>query len=330
MTQVAGTTDTLDIVGIQEDIEDMIFDISPTETPFLTMAKRKKDSNTYHQWQTDALAAAAANKQVEGDDATYVTATPTVMLANWCQISRKTLSVSRTADKVRKYGRAKETARLITKYGKELKRDIEFALVQNQATSTVTTSATARSSAGLETIIGMLSGGANGNRSIIATNTTGTTPGFATGNWTAPTDGTTSALDETQFIAALDLAWSDGGDPSIIMMNSSQKRKVAAFGGASKFAGTYVPNAGKTQSMVVGGVDLYISDFGEHKIKLNRYMRTRTVLCLDPEYVSVGFLDGIQYEPLAKTGDAEKSMLIAEFCLIVDNPDAHSKIPDLT
>lgn len=323
MAQVSGTTDTLDIVGIQEDIEDMIFDISPTETPFLTLAKRKKVTNTFHQWQTDALAAAAANRQVEGDDASFTTATPTVMLANWCQISRKTLVVSRTADKVRKYGRAKETARLITKYGKELKRDMEYALVRNQATSTVTTSATARSSAGLETMIA-------GNRIIQTGNTTGTTPGFATGNWTAPTDGTTGALDETLFVSGIDAAWQDGGDPSIIMMNTTQKRKIAAFGGATKFAGTYVPNAGKTQSMVVGGVDLYISDFGEHKIKLNRYMRTTTIFGIDPDYVSVGMLDGIQYEPLAKTGDAEKSMLIVEFCLVVDNPDAHFKIQDLS
>ena len=323
MAQVSGTTDTLDIVGMAEDIEDVIFDISPTETPFLTMAKRKKVTNTFHQWQIDSLTAAGANRQIEGDDASYTTATPTTMLANWCQISRKTLVVSRTADKVRKYGRAKETSRLLTKYGKELKRDMEYALVRNQASSTVTTSSTARSSAGLESMIA-------GNRIIASGNTTGTTPGYASSNWTAPTDGTTSALDETLFVSGIDAAWQDGGDPSVIMMNSTQKRKLAAFGGASKFAGTYVPNAGKTQSMVVGGVDLYISDFGEHKVKLNRHMRASTIFGLDPDYISVGMLDGIQYEALAKTGDADKSMLIVEFCLIVDNPDAHFKIQDLS
>lgn len=322
MAQVSGTVDTLDIEGIKEDIEDMIWDISPTETPFLTMAARKSVSNTYHQWQTDSLAAAAANRQIEGDDASYTTATPTTMLANYCQISRKTLVVSRTADKVRKYGRAKETARLITKYGKELKRDMEFALIQNQASS-VGGSATARSSAGLESMIA-------GNRIVASGNTTGTTPGFSGGNWTAPTDGTaTVTLTEALLYSALEAAWIDGGDPSVIMVNSSQKKQFAPFGGASKFAGTYVPNAGKAQSMVVGGVDLYISDFGEHKIKLNRFMRTRTLFALDPEYVSVGILDGIQVEPLAKTGDAEKFMLVGEYCLIVGNPDAHAKIQDL-
>jgi hypothetical protein len=136
-------------------------------------------------------------------------------------------------------------------------------------------------------------------------------------------------LTEALLVQALGLAWADGGDPSTIMVNSTQKAYMAAFGGASKFAGTYVPTQGKAQSMVIGGVDLYISDFGEHKIMLNRYMRQRNVFCIDPEYVSVAFLDGIKSIDLAKTGDAEKKMLITEFCLVADNPDAHAKIQDL-
>ena len=319
MAQVSGTTDTYDLVGIAEDVEDAIFDVSPTDTPLLSMAKRKKATNTLHQWQTDALAAAAANKQIEGDDASFTTATPTVMLANWTQIARKTVLVSRTADTVRKYGRAKELARLVTKYGKELKRDIEYSLVQNSSSSAGSTTLP-RSSAGLECMIA-------GNRVVQTAASTHTTPGYAgAGVWTVVVDGTTSALDETLLVSALDAAWTDGGDPSIIMCNSSQKRKMAAFGGASKFAGTYVPTQGKTQSMVIGGVDLYISDFGEHKIMLNRHMRTSIVFCLDPEYISVAFLDGIKLEDLAKTGDAEKKMLITEFCLVCDQPDAHAKI----
>jgi hypothetical protein len=244
------------------------------------------------------------------------------MLSNYTQIARKTLVVSRTADTVKKYGRAKETARLIAKYGKELKRDIEFALVRNQASS-VGGNTTARSSAGLESMIA-------GNRIVAAGNTTGTTPGFAAGVWAAPTDGTaTVTLTEALMVSALTAAWSDGGDPSIIMCNASQKKQFAPFAGANKFAGNYNPSAGKSQGMVIGGVDLYISDFGEHKIKLNRYMRDSVVFALDPEMLGVAFLDGIMFEPLAKTGDADKSMLITEFCLVNSNPDAHAKIQDL-
>jgi hypothetical protein len=322
MALVAGTTKTFDIVGVAEDIEDIINNISPTETPLFSMAARKTATNVYHQWQTDTLASAATNAQLEGDDASFTTALPTTLLGNYCQISRKTIIVSRTADKVRKYGRARELARLTTKYAKELKRDIENALCTNQASS-AGGAATARQSAGLESMIAT-------NRVIAAGNTTGTTPGFASGVWAAPTDGTaTITLLESHVQTALQNAWTQGGDPSVIMCNAAQKKQFAPFGGASKFAGTYAPTQGKSQSMVIGGVDLYISDFGEHKIMLNRYMRTRTIFCIDPEWISVAMLDGIQMQDLAKTGDAEKKMLICEYTLVCDNPLAHAKIQDL-
>lgn len=323
MTQVSGTTDTYDLIGTAEDVEDAIFNISPTETPLLTLANRKTATATLHQWQTDALAGVTANRQVEGDDATYSTATPTTMLSNYCQISRKTLIVSRTADKVQKYGRAKEKARLMVKYGKELKRDIEYALVGNQASS-AGGSATARSSAGIESMIA-------GNRILVTTgNTTGTTPGYAAGVWAAPTDGTaTVTFDEGTIKAGIEAAWTDGGDPRIIMLPYGAKKQFAGFSGATKYAGTYVPQGSKTaEAALIGGVDMYISDAGDHKLVLNRHMRTRTILGIDPDYVSVAFLDGIKEFPLAKTGDAEKSMLITEFCLVLENPDAFFKIQD--
>jgi hypothetical protein len=323
MAQVAGTTDTFDLIGLAEDVQDVIYNITPTETPAFSMAKRIKASAVNHQWQTDSLAAAGANRAVEGDDSTYATAAPTTMLSNYTQISRKTVMVSGTADAVRKYGRKEEFAYQIAKRGRELKRDIEAAMVGNQGSSAGSTSV-ARSSAGLESMIA-------GNRVLAATtNSVGTTAGFAAGAWTAPVDGTTAALTETAFVEALQAAWEDGGDPSVIMMGAALKRKVATFGGASKFAGVSVnQNQGRNSNAVVlGGVDLYISDFGEHKIMLNRYMRTRTVLCLDPEYLATAFLRPIKFEERAKTGDATRGEILAEWCLVVGNPDAHSKVQD--
>lgn len=325
MAQVSGTTDTLDLVGIAEDIEDVIYTITPTDTPVFTMAGRKKAENTLHQWQTDTLAAVAANRQIEGDDASFVTATPTTLLSNYTQISRKTLIVSRTADRVRKYGRDSEIARLTVKYGKEMKRDIENALITNQASSAGGNS-TARSSAGLESMIAS-------NRILPSTSGSGTTPGYSAGAWAAPTDGTAtgagSTLTEDYLKSALEAAWVDGGDPSLIMTNTYQKKTIAGFSGAAKFAGSYVDASRTQQGVLVAGVDMYISDFGEHKIKLNRYMRQRTLMCVDPEYVDVAWLDGIKNVPLAKTGDAEKMMMVCEFCLVVGNPDAHAKVSDL-
>lgn len=321
MAQATGTTDTYDLVGIAEDVEDIIFNISPTDTPAFSMAKKKKATNTNHQWQTDSLAAAAANRAIEGDDSTYATAAPTTMLSNRCQITKKTVMVSGTADAVRKYGRKEEFAYQIAKKGKELKRDIEFALTQNQASS-VGGSGTARSSAGLESMIT--------NRVLGGANTTGTTPGYASGDWAAPTDGTaTVTLTETNFRDALELAWADGGDPSTVLLGAFNKRVVSTFGGATKYAGFYNPKQGAAQGMVIGGVDLYVSDFGEHKLVLDRFMRARTVLMLDPEYISMGWLRPIKFEERAKTGDATRGELLCEWTLILDNPDAHSKVQDL-
>lgn len=323
MTQVSGTYDTYDIVGMAEDVEDVIFNISPTDTPGLTMGKRKKATATNHQWQTDSLAAASSNKAIEGDDASYATAAPTTMLSNRLQITQKTVLVSGTADAVRKYGRAEEFAYQLMKRGKELKRDIEHTIVRNQASS-VGGSQTARAAAGWESMIA-------GNRILSAsTDSTGTTPGYASGDWAAPTDGTTAALDETTLVSALSAAWTDGGDPTVIMVGTTQKRKIASFAGATSFAGVSVNQGRTAQGVVVGGVDLYISDFGEHKVVLNRYMRASTLFCIDPDYVSTAWLRPIKYESLAKTGDANKGQLLCEWTVVMENPDAHAKIQDLT
>jgi hypothetical protein len=323
MAQVSGTLDSFDLVGAAEDVEDIIFNISPTDTPALTMSKRGKATATNHQWQTDSLAAASSNKAVEGDDASYTTAAPTVMLSNRLQISQKTVLVSGTADAIRKYGRAEEFAYQLAKRGKELKRDIEFTIVGNSSSS-VGGSQTARQAAGWETMI-------SGNRILSAsTNSTGTTPGYASGDWTAPTDGTTAALDETTLVSALSAAWTDGGDPSVIMVGTTQKRKIAGFAGASSFAGVSVNQGRTSQGVVVGGVDLYISDFGEHKVVLNRYMRSRTLFCIDPDHVQTVWLRPIKYTELAKTGDATKGQLLCEWAPTMSNPDAHAKIQDLT
>ena len=285
------------------------------------MAKRKKVTAINHQWQTDSLAAAGANRSIEGDDSTYATASPTTMLSNYAQIARKTVIVSGTADAVRKYGRKEEFAYQIAKKGKELKRDMEFAIVQNQVSS-AGGSSTARSSAGIEVMIT--------NRQLGTNNTTGTTPGYAAGVWGAVTDGTAATMVETDLVNALELAWQDGGDPSVILVNSTLKKRIASFAGASAYAGVSVNQGRTAQGVVVGGVDLYISDFGEHKIKLDRFMRTGTVLCLDPEYVSVGFLRPIKFEERAKTGDATRGEILTEFTFIAENPDAHSKVQSVS
>lgn len=314
----ATLTNTYNSNGIAEDFEDIIFDISPEDTPFLSVCKRVKASQTYHQWQTDALAAAAANAQIEGLDSTFATLSPTTVLGNYCQISSKTVNISGTHDVVRKYGRKSETAYQLMKAGKELKRDMEYALVRNQASS-AGGQATARASAGIESWID----GTTGNAQNATGNTAATTTGFASNVCTAPTDGTSVTFIEADLQTTLGLAWTDGGDPRLILMSSTNKKKFSAFSG---IATKYNEVKGASQGTIIGAADMYVSDFGNHTVKLDRFMRDNPILCIDPDYVSLASLRPIQKTELAKTGDSSKWLMLTEYCLVVNNPNAHAKL----
>lgn len=305
-------TNTYTGKGIAESFADVIFDISPEETPVLSMAKRTTAGQQYHQWQTDALAAAAANAQLEGDDASFATLAASTVLGNYNQISRKTVQISGSYEAVKKYGRKSQKAYQLMKAGKELKRDIDYSLSRNSA-SRAGSAGTARLSAGMESWI-------SGNR--IKANSGATTPGFSSGTVSAPTDGTAKTFTETNLKSALQAAWTDGGDPSVILMTATNKARFSAFSGIA----TKYNDVKNDTATIVAAADVYVSDFGNHTVKLSRQMRDNAVLCIDPDYVSVAFLRPIQKEDLAKTGDSEKTMLLAEYTLVVNNPDAHAKV----
>jgi len=322
MAQLTGTTAVNDIVGVAEDVEDVIRKLYPMDTWAFTNAARKKATNVLHQWQTDALAAAVdTNAKIEGDAATYSAASPTTMLGNYTQISSKTVRMSGTAQNVKMYGRDKELARQIAKKGLELKRDIEKSFWANKA-SVAGSDTAARVSAGMESQLYANYYKAGGS--------TGTTAAFGSGTFKLPVDSAApDTLEEGDLRGALEQAWTDGGDPSVVICGPYQKSRMASFAGATAFAGFYNPNNGKSEGAVIGGVSVYVSDFGDHKVVLSRYVRSRTVFCIDPDYVSIAWLRPIKYEQLAKTGDADNGQLIGEWTAVCDNPSAHSKIVDL-
>jgi len=305
--------------GNREDLEDIIYDISPTDTPFLSNAGRVKASAVFHEWQTDALTAAAANKQLEGADNTANTLAATTRYGNYCQISSKGIVVSGTQEAVNKAGRDSEFKYQIAKAGKELKRDMEFALTQNQASS-AGTSAAARSLGSVESWLFS----ATGN---VVDNGVGTTPEYSSGV-SAPTDGTQVTLTEANVKTVIQECWTDGGDPKVIMVGPHNKTKASAFTGIATQYRTSSIDSMK-QGSILGAADVYISDFGEHKIVANRFSRDRTALILDMDYWSVATLRPIQQIMLSKTGDAEKREMLVEFTLVAKNPNASGKVADL-
>jgi hypothetical protein len=332
MAIVSGTTWTGAVASslsynanVREDLEDVIWLLDPMDTWALSNLDRVDASAPTHEWLSDNLAAAATNIVREGDDATFATAVPAARLSNQCQIFNKTFVVSDTLEAVKKAGRSSENARLGTKLLKELKRDMEAAIVGNQASS-AGGSATGRSLAGMESwIAGPTSTNGGQANAVACTATSGaTTPGFSAGFVAAPTDGTTvGALTEALLKAALEGAWTDGGDPRVILAPSVGKKYIDSFSG---IATRFVDSSPSKQAAIVGAANMYVSSFGSpHMVVLSRYVRSSVVLCLDPDYWALAFLRNPQKKPLAKTGDASKTLIVTEMTLVCRNPSASAK-----
>jgi hypothetical protein len=301
-------------IGQREDLTDIIYDISPTETPFMSSIGKTKATAVYHEWQTDSLAAATtANAAIEGADATSATLAPTVRLGNYTQIIQKTVQVSGTLDTVNKAGRKSEKAYQLAKASSELKRDLETILLANQGRS-----------AGTSTVARKL----GSILSWIKTNSDKASDGSdpATIGVSTRTDGTVRTFTEALLKTVVSEVFVSGGSPKILMVGAAGKQKVSSFAGIA--AQRYMA-PGNTPTTIIGAADVYMSDFGTMSVVPNRFMRTRDALVLDPEYAALAYLRPFQTNDLAKTGDSENTQLLAEVTLEVKNEAAHGGIYDL-
>jgi len=320
MSIVSGTYESYQAIGEREDLMDIIFNIAPTDTPFFQAIGREKAENTLKEWQTDTLAAAAANAQLEGDEASFSAATPTKRLYNQTQIIRKTVIVSGTNRSTMKAGRGDELPYQIEKRSKELKRDIEFALTQNAAVTAGVSDTTARKSGGFETWILT-------NASLATVGTAGVVTASTNGqpdNAAAPTDGTQRAFTEPLLQTVNQLVFTAGGNPTMLMVGPFNKRV------ASGFAGNATRTIDAEGARLQTSISVYEHDYGILSIVPNRFSRDRTACVIDPEYWSSAWLRPIMLEDLAKTGDADKRMLIGEMCLVAKNEASSGKVADLT
>ena len=313
MAQVTNTYSTYDAVGEREDLSDIIYSISPTDTPFMSGIGKSKGTAVLHEWQTDALAAAASdNYQIEGDEIAFAAPSATTRLGNRMQISRKSVIVSGTLDSVSKAGRNNELAYQISKASKELKRDMETSLTANQAPVTGNDT-TARRLGGIECWIKTNSNKGGGS---------GADP--TTSGTNARTDGTQRAFTEAQLKDVIKKCWDEGGDPSMVMLGSFNKQILSGFtGGSTRFD----PAENKR---LVAAVDVYESDFGAMTVVPNRFSRSRSAYVLSPDMWAVAFLRDFQLVDLAKTGDAAKKAMLAEYTLVSRNEAASGGVFDLT
>jgi hypothetical protein len=312
------TYQTYTAIGLREDLSDVIYNISPTDTPFMSSIGKTKATATYHEWQTDSLAAAALGGAVEGADASTITASPTTRIGNRTQIFTKSVAVAGTLEAVDKAGRKSEKAYQLAKVSAELKRNIELSLLSNQ-TAAAGDSSTARTLGGLQAWLNTnYDGGTNGVAGASGT--------------TARTNGTNRTFTEAILKTVAAEVYTAGGTPKVLMVNPAHKQLVSAFAGIA--AQRYMAPSNEPTT-IIGAADVYMSDFGTISVVPNRFMNStnacdETAFLVDPDMAAVAYLRPFQTIELAKTGDSEKTQLLAELTLEVKNQAAHGIMADLT
>ncbi len=309
-----------DAVGQREDLSDVIYNISPTDTPVMSSIGKTKATAVNHEWQTDSLAAATtANALVEGADATSATMSPTTRLGNLTQIVGKTIQVSGTLESVDKAGRKSEKAYQLAKASAEIKRDIETIINANQAQVAGNGANTARKMSSLLSFI-------KTNTSVGAGTTTAGADPTTIGVSARVDADTTRTFTEAMLKEVVREVFASGGTPSVLMVSPALKQTVSGFTG---LAATRYQAPVSGQATILAGADIYQSDFGQISIVPNRFMRTRDALLLDPEYAALAYLRPFQTIELAKAGDSDKTQILAELTLEVRNEAAHGGAFDL-
>ncbi len=310
MAVPTNTMQTFTSIGNREDVSDFISNLTPSDTPLQTLVGKETVRATYTEWQTDTLAATNLNNAVvEGDDASIIAIAPTVRVGNYVQTMDKSISISTIQDKIDKYGRKKELAYQMDKKMRELKNDAEGILLSNQVPA-AGNSTTARK-------LRPLPGWYATNDLRGATGADGTPT-------TAAVDGTQRNFTETQVKTAMQLSYSSGADPKYIMMGPVNRVNFSSqiTGGATKFYSV-------EDKKMVATISVYETDFGPLKVIPNRKQRERDAHIIDPEYLSIGWLEPWTMQELATTGLSKKRQMWGSLTLINKNEAAHSIIADL-
>lgn len=307
-------------IGVREDLANIIHDISPTSTPFLTGCGRESADNVLFEWQTDTLAAAATNRHTEGDDSTAAAIVETTRLTNYQQISKETVQISGTSEQVDFAGKAKsEMSYHLARASQTLKRDMEKMLTSNVAKS-AGSSSTARITAGLPSWVAS-------NYHSLGTSSVGTA---STGNGTdtATAAGSAGAITEAGIKTVIRECFDNGGEPDTIMVGAFNKQAISDL---TQSVSSLRTSADKVApAHVVASVDIYVSDFGTMKIIPNRFSGAGDCWFLDFDFWSVSYLRDFKTEDLAKTGDSQKKHILVEYGLKSKNQKASGYLADLT
>ena len=312
MAQVGNTFDTYDSVGIREDLSDVIYNITPDETPFYSACKKTKAKSTLVEWQTDTLRSSAVNAHIEGDETSYDAVSPTTRLTNRTQIFKNAVVIPDTDEGVNKAGRKQEIAYQTLKIAREQKLDIEKALFANQA-AVAGSGTAARKLAGLGAWV--KTNEENGGGSAAAPTGDGTD---------ARTAGTAQDLTQADFDSVMQQIWTSGGNPDRVYLSPVNMNVALGFEGNNNQRSAV--QAG--DETVVKSLDVYVTPWGTVEFVPSRECRGSDVYILQNDMWEVAVLRGTKNTEMAKTGDATKRQVVTELTLCSKNEAASGGIFD--
>jgi len=316
MAQPSNTFDSYDAVGIREDLSDVIYNVSPEETPFYSKSGKTTARNTLTEWQTDSLRSSAANAHIEGDATAAEARTATSRLGNYTQIFKNAVVVPDTDEGLNKAGRAKEVAYQTLKIAKEQKLDIEKALFANNA-RVAGNATTARELAGapawMITNVDFQSGNSGANPT-------------GDGSDARTDDGTATAFSQTKFDGVMQSIWEEGGKPDTVYLSAFQMNVALGFTGNNNQRSAV--QAGDEK--VIKSLAVYVTPWGSVEFMPSRENRSRDVFIMQDNMWEVAVLRGTKNVALAKTGDNTTRQVVTELTLCAKNEKANGIIADNT
>lgn len=319
MAKVSNAFTSYSAAANREDLSNAIYNIDPFDTPIMSMARRRNVKNRIFDWQTEHLPDVDENNaQEEGFELQRSASTPTKRLNNTTQISKRDATVSGSQEASDAAGKSSEMAHQMAMKSKVLKSDMEKIISGRQARNDGNDSGpTARRTEAICHWLGRAVDKANVAGAAVVGFTASGLPVAATDAFAAVGGGDQVAMTEILVGNAMQKAYTNGGQPSIMVVPPSIKRTISTFEGRSSSQ----VMVGKTE--VVATVDIIATDFGRIKVMPSRWIPSDVSLLLDPNYVAVGFFRNFRQVPLAKIGDAETRMILAEYGVEMRNPLAH-------
>ena len=323
MAIITNTLQSTSPKGNRESLSDIVSLITPRDTPIYSDISHAGMDATFEEWEIDALAAPAANAQLEGDTFTFAAITPVVRVGNYAQILRKDWSITKTQEAVKNAGNAEKRKQVKIKRGIEIRKDVELAIVSNTASVAGVTRLSGGLPSWLTTNVSRGATGANGGYSV------------GTKLTVAATNGTQRAFTKALLDTVMQSCYQSGANVSKVYLSPYVKSVFVTFMSDTNVASfRYATDSGKNNK-IVSNADTYEGPFGEVDIVPNRVMANsaavaRNVFLADTEMLAWDWLRPIQNVPdLAVTSDSEQGVIIGEGTLKVMNEAGLGVIADV-